>query len=745
MLPAYRLKCMLLSNLTHGNIGGLSVTNPLVGGAATDQARLFVDANGNQIGWGHIGYSIHVGELSEQQYVEPALPSPSFARQVLPIVQTSYGQLNLSVMYDATLNPNYMICDICERRNEWIQRRLYVMQTGGVTPPLGGVVAYHIDDHQQQQQYQYQQQQQGGGMMTPTNTQPIPITTHHHHVVGQHASPGRSGIGGPQPLVINSLPRNAMSRREYGSCPPRALMAPNSFGSAAGGGGGRMRALSDFIDPDYHSSPRLRPLSSPATCGTVANNNNTGGSSRGVKPVMSGLSLAMMNEDDNTSPVEHVVNNNEVGSQQQQQQQSHHHHAHSSQKEVDHALLLPFGSPATRAAFHNPPPLYGEGGEQQQQQQQQQAQSSGIGDQDNRGTHFFQRHGGYGYGYNGSNLQFDTDQQHQQQQEEEVSSTPPLVGGMGDPNVGLSMSPNPRQGMQSTTPQHPLSPSVGISQHHHTSRSGTTPPTSVLSSRPLTGGSPKQQYHQQGSDGGKSSSDIQRSSSRHRTSSSSVVQLLPPVNSLDILQKSPFVMARKTSAVTSDKEEGERLLSSIPRMVTNEQDRSDSIAVSTLGGGGSSTNNNQFVSGAAQTSLHESGNITRGRTNTEELPFAVDDDDNNPLLNGAASSSPFKSSVGTSRSLWGSTKADVLEGTLGGGGGGMAETLAASSLAHRCATDGKIRLKMFDCGDSSGSGGGGGGGRGDGLNLAATSASNGPPSIKDQLSEFKSFGASLHH
>ena len=100
-------------------------------------------------------------------------------------------------------------------------------------------------------------------MMTPTNTQPIPITTH-HHVVGQHASPGRSGIG-PQPLVINSLPRNAMSRREYGSCPPRALMhPPNSFGSATGGVGGRMRALSDFINPDYHSSPRLKPLSSPA-------------------------------------------------------------------------------------------------------------------------------------------------------------------------------------------------------------------------------------------------------------------------------------------------------------------------------------------------------------------------------------------------------------------------------------------------------------------------------------------------
>jgi len=43
--------------------------------------------------------------------------------------------------------------------------------------------------------------------------------------------------------------------------------------------------------------------------------------------------------------------------------------------------------------------------------------------------------------------------------------------------------------------------------------------------------------------------------------------------------------------------------------------------------------------------------------------------------------------------LWGSTKADML-GDDGPGGItlGVAETMAVSSLAHRCATDSKVRL-----------------------------------------------------
>ena len=194
-----------------------------------------------------------------------------------------------------------------------------------------------------------------------------------------------------------------------------------------------------------------------------------------------------------------------------------------------------------------------------------------------------------------------------------------------------------------------------------------------------------------------------------------------------------MVESRKSSVVataaiekgggdSSSSSDPQRLLSSIPKMVSGENDKSGSIAVSTLGGGEAS-----------------SSNLVRTRNNTEELPFAVDDDENDKA-------SPSKSGDRTnSKSLWGSTKADVLEGTLTGGGigggGEMAETLAASSLAHRCATDGKIRLKMFESTRTIESATGetvtGSGGHN---NLAA---STGGPSIQDQLSEFRQFGASF--
>jgi len=158
------------------------------------------------------------------------------------------------------------------------------------------------------------------------------------------------------------------------------------------------------------------------------------------------------------------------------------------------------------------------------------------------------------------------------------------------------------------------------------------------------------------------------------------------------------------------------------------------------------------------------------QTESEDLPFAADDDDA-PLASklAAAGSStattspilPPKSLV-ASRSLWGST----LDGTIGGGGvGGMAEiatSLAVSSLHHRCATDGKIRLKMFEGSiDAAGvmfespvTGGGAAAGKGShgSSSLARSSAAglygDGDPSpdiasIQDQLSDFRSFGASL--
>jgi len=678
MLPAYQLKCALISNML-GAVDGV-VTQQQQGGYPQQSNHQ------QSVGWGHIGYSIHVGD--EQTQYDPPLPSPSFQRQTLPSVSTPYGNMVLSVMYDATLQPNHMLYDIIERRNGWLLS---------------------------QQQHQ-QIPQQVGMLPSPgqSGTQPIPINT---HVVGQHAS------NSPGPLTINSLPRNASRRREYGSCPPAALMMsghPTSFGSGGPASFGsntqqqqRSRAASINIISDYHHSPRLKPTSSSPSQKNPSSANNSSPATGQNKRVMSGLSLAMMNEDDNTSPVEDQV---------PPSSSPHDHQLHpQAQREVD-ALILPFGSPMTRAAFHNPPPILSND-EDEVPTPQQQAYSSGVED---RGTHFFKQHGGYGYGYNGSNLQF-TDEQ-QQTKEDQVP--PPQF----TPSLGLSISPNPRV-LSNNTPPPPSPGTTSLRQ----SRSGT-PPTSILSSRPLI--SSPRQYHQQGLIDSRSGSDVQRSS-RHRATSSSAVDLLPPVSTLDMLGKSPFAKSRKerssgkegdTNTSSSDSGGGEKLLSSVPRVVN---DKSDSTGVSTLGGGedtGSSTN----PTGSA-TGLQTNSSGNRNRTNTdsgEQLPFAVDDDDDaKPTSEGKSSDSPLKASgIRANRELWGSTKADML-GDDGPGGItlGVAETMAVSSLAHRCATDSKVRLRMFESSPAVGGN--------EQLSNTATSVSR--PSIKDQLSDFRSFGASL--
>jgi len=300
---------------------------------------------------------------------------------------------------------------------------------------------------------------------------------------------------------------------------------------------------------------------------------------------------------------------------------------------------------------------------------------------------------------------------------------------------------------------------------------------------------------------GKSSDNSQQQRSRQRTSSShQSAQLLPPVTSLDILQKSPFLampaaMRKTVTNASTGGEEGDTnnpqsdgpfilgsygddtLPSSIPQMVSNE--RNDSIAVSTLGGGGGSSNsNNQLMpplgelsssamAGGSNPTIDSNANgnnsahdnhRTAAAQQTEELPFAVDDI--NPLVSEACASSSIPSKSSSRSLLWGSTKADVLEGTIGGiggggdgdGGGGIAEitsTLAVSSLHHRCAADGKVRLKMFESMRTVESARTGSGGEQDSTTSVNSSGGGGGDptldfdSIKGQLSEFRSFGASL--
>lgn len=682
ILPAYRLKSLIMTHIASGaGVGGI------IGGMNM----------GGREGWGSIGYSIYVCDYE----LEPTLPSPSFTRHCIPNVATPYGTLRLSVMHDASLNPNHMVADLAEKRAEWLQLRV--------------------------------------GLTTPTIAQPIPIQ-------------GQNTVGSAGPHASADESRG---RRKYGSCPPAALMGgPSSLGAM-----GRSPAVSDFIISDYHS-PALKPLTAPSP-GSVGSRNNRVDDE---KRVMSGLSLAMMGEEENSPGVEH---------QTVEQNTNHHYYNPSSPDEEDEhveASILPWGSsPATRAAFHHPPPVYAD---------IQHAQSSEMAE--NSGTHFFHHHGGYGYGYNGSQMQFNS----------EPPPPPPIasVGSPGSGADGLSISPSP---LMSTPPQamwgkpRQLSrcgraPPSAIKEHvgnggDEASEDDIAPPfTNPTSLQPLPspldtrnsvthsalvvangnvvpnslGSSPHLQERVDGR-----SSEVQQ---QKRASSSSA--LLPPMTSLDLLQKSPFSASRITNKSTgndakvADRGDGDGLMmpfapgsyrdemftSSIPRMISADA----KLRTSSIGGGSSSNplitsfgGGYSSAGGYYSTGPGASGRASGSHTlqiDAEEMPFAVDDDF--PSLSGTTS--PFSGKG--SRSLWGSTKADLLDGASLGGVAEITSSLAVSSLHHRCANEGR-RLKLFESTQTLASIRDSGNAEGDDNGNADDDFAT----FNDQLSDFRSFGASL--
>ena len=116
-----------------------------------------------------------------------------------------------------------------------------------------------------------------------------------------------------------------------------------------GGGGvaqGRTRAVSDLIITDYHSSPAIKAKASPS----LGNSPNNAGNE---KRIMSGLSLAMMaDENGNNSQQQHhqtAVGGDGCGMPISPDEYS---------EQVDTVVEHTWGSLATRAAFHHPPPTY---------------------------------------------------------------------------------------------------------------------------------------------------------------------------------------------------------------------------------------------------------------------------------------------------------------------------------------------------------------------------------------------------
>ena len=381
MLPGYRLQS-LIDNSSNNSVGRDGILN---------------NVHGNM---GIIGYSIYASDYNEPN--GPILPSPSFTQQTFPVVKTPFGQLGLCVMYDATLNPHQMVEDVVERL-------------------LGS------DDELWNQQQQQQQVDQDGvgldgggaegdeGQQPQQATLPIPVPPPESIT---STTPGETLVHKGGALLVQHQGRGDGSRREFGSCPTKLLLGRSRSSSLGGGGGGggvapgRTRAVSDLIITDYHSSPAIKAKASPS----MGNSPNAAGNE---KRIMSGLSLAMMaDENENNTQQQHhqtAVGGDGCGMPISPDEYS---------EQVDTVVEHTWGSLATRAAFHHPPPTY---------------ESPGTTSDD-----FFQYHGGYGYGYNGSQVQLNT----------EVPSSPfPPVESVGSrgTNDGLSMSPSP---LMSTPPPH---------------------------------------------------------------------------------------------------------------------------------------------------------------------------------------------------------------------------------------------------------------------------------------------------
>ncbi|KAL3783595.1 hypothetical protein HJC23_002099 [Cyclotella cryptica] len=684
-----------------------------------------------------IRYSIYTPPYIE---TTSGLPSPSFVRQALPSVPTGYGLWTIAVMYDATLSH-----------------------------PYGGTVAV-ASVSASVARWNGQEWSAGGGGST---SHPIPIQN-----PSSRQQDDDDDDEEEEEAVLEKKEEERRKRRTTVPLSNGSIDAPSVV-------------VSDYIISNYHSTPP--PPLQPLVMNVGHNGGNVDGNDNRCvngklmmkgkddeeegerdeqqqqqqqQRVMSGLSLAMMGEDEDT--------NNALSRIPPPPSQP------SSNTKKDESLPS-WGSPATRAAFHLPP-----GYMEESEAGRSRSAGEGGGREGQSGKYFVHHHGGYGYGYIGAEWGV------LEGQDPPVLPPPPRMGSLGGDKDGLSISPSPLMG---TPPQamwgkprqvvggeeEALSRDPCVQEGALENDLGGddvmappfTNPTSLQPMpSPLALRSASQSAslsHAAPSSYGSSPhhhAGLEKSSEhqRKRTSSSSV--LLPPITSLDLLQKSPFSITKMMAMGTESTNGTERadsdglampfilesyrdemLTSSIPRMISaDSRQRTNSIGGYTLGAAGSSSNpllpplgslasisGGYYNTGPLSSTRSSGGQHSHHPIDAEEMPFAVDDDF--PSMGGA--SNPFSGK--SSKSLWGSAQGDILfNGTSTMNGvSEVTSSLAASSLHQRCATDGKPRLKLFESTQQS---------------MKFTSRnSNGDESpshndyatIKDQLSDFRSFGASL--
>lgn len=411
LMPAYRLHHALMDDLQHGNrnhavtnlnrplgsgpgLGGgyYQSTNANHSSSGTTMDNVHMqnqDASCRDLVGGQINYSFYVSDtstssdqrLSSEAALFSSTTNKPFARHDLDPIPTPFGVLHLTGLFDESLNVENVLMNRARRIMEWNKVNPGTMPISVPSPHMNSNLqqgnngdlhipqlrpdgpqpraAYNstVDQHyQQQQQYQLQQQQYQHSGNSQSRAIPIRATSNANNIQNNNQGINRASIS----------PQDAASYHHHHhrshSSEPRSRM--NSFKHNSMPDPNRLSASPNVVSEHFHRN-NFANVERPKSAGPgqirdrLSSDPGRGlTNGHGKKKVLSGLSLALMNDESNQS-----------GDQQHQQK-----HQQQSEGGVPGALSAtppsPLIHPSTsgedaatlrqRLAFHHPPPSFDE-------------------------------------------------------------------------------------------------------------------------------------------------------------------------------------------------------------------------------------------------------------------------------------------------------------------------------------------------------------------------------------------------
>mmetsp|Transcript_17211 Transcript_17211/g.22810 ORF Transcript_17211/g.22810 Transcript_17211/m.22810 type:complete len:802 (+) Transcript_17211:3-2408(+) len=639
-----------------------------------------------------------------------------FAKHTISPVPTPYGKLHVTGLYDAALDVETLL-------QHYHSHAVYPIPTPtrGMPIPIqhhGSAVT--ATSHQINQQHQ--QQLSGNMLIPPIRPSSLPggstmnsLNSHSPHTTKTIASNSPLSPMVPTPFIIQNYtdtqsPHNSPQIRPLQRIPLRKAHSAISEQEIA--------QQESFEKRHYNQE------------GDENEGARAGINANGKKRVLSALSLALMNEDQK---------NNALDDQRQNVDGATSPHGSCSGRKgtIDEVTVL-----RHRLALHHPPPMTFDVYHQNQQHQQQASSSSPKGYMDNLnntsvgGGNY--NAGEYGYGYNNGNV-------HVKQQTAVVEGPAgynnDVTSNSGGGGVGsLGTSPSP---MINTPPQ-PMFLTNVMGDNGGAFTLNTAAVVPPFNSNPITLQPYPSSSHEhttsismrkvsmaQDGSGAISSKEIttkHHQQQQYEASDDATPNLLlPPLTSLDLLQKSPFKhpsnqMGIDNASLLSSLSFGGAAASTAYSAAALGVDETNNGGYggsgSAFGGGGATVPGSELLTrnstalgslqGFNANTAFDNYNRTAEPSNSfEDMPFAVD---MSPSSSGGFLSGCFTTSSGAGGGAANHTTNDPT-GLSGGIGVSVStsSSLAVTSLAHRCATAGRLKLFSNDAqegigGDSLGQG-----------------------------------------